>query len=481
MAQAAKLSDLLNSEKVNQKLIDAGLSEKAAGEKAELFRQSTEALLNKGNNNQAEAYGFFVPGRIEVLGKHTDYAGGRSLIATAEKGFCMVAAAREDSTVRITAAAQQEMFEFDIAPDLIPEMGHWSNYPVTVARRVARNFPGRLRGCDVAFVSDLPTAAGMSSSSAMMVAFFLVLARINQLEKHDAYIANIDCQESLAGYLGTVENGQNFGSLAGDKGVGTFGGSEDHTAILCCQAERLRQYSYCPVRFERSIRVPDEYVFAIASSGVVAEKTGAALEKYNRASKLAAAVTEEWRRATGQNNPHIASITGDSPENVDRIREILQQHKRNEFTAKELLDRFEHFYAESEEIIPAASEALAQENMAEFGRQVDRSQELADSLLGNQVPETIYLAQSARQLGAVAASGFGAGFGGSVWAMIKTEGAKEFLEKWERQYDKKLSQYEDSTEGKVKSHPAKKHAGFFLTRPGPAAVEIKHLTEKREI
>ncbi len=480
MAQAAKSTDLLNPEKVRQALTDIGLSEKAAAEKAAMFRQSTEALLDKNTNDQNETYGFFVPGRIEVLGKHTDYAGGRSLIATAEKGFCMVAAAREDSTIRITAAAQQEMFEFDITPDLTPEMGHWSNYPMTVARRMSRNFPGRLRGSDIAFVSDLPRAAGMSSSSAMMVAFFLAVSRINQLEKHDAYLANIDCQESLAGYLGTVENGQNFGSLTGDKGVGTFGGSEDHTAILCCQADRMRQYSYCPVRFERSIRVPNEYVFAIASSGVVAEKTGAALEKYNRASKLATAVTETWRQATGHNNPHMASIAGDSQGNVNRLREILQQQKENDFTAKELLDRFEHFYAESEEIIPAASEALAQKNMDEFGRQVDRSQELADSLLGNQVPETIYLAESARQLGAVAASGFGAGFGGSVWALIKTEGAKEFLGKWEQQYDKKLSQYENSTEDKTKNHPAKKHAVFFLTRPGPAAVEIKHITQRQE-
>ena len=56
--------------------------------------------------------------------------------------------------------------------------------------------------------------------------------------------------------------------------------------------------------------------------------------------------------------------------------------------------------------------------MAAFGDLVDRSQQLAERRLGNQVPETIELARSARELGARAASAFGAGFGGSVWALV---------------------------------------------------------------
>ena len=47
-------------------------------------------------------------------------------------------------------------------------------------------------------------------------------------------------------YLGCNENGQNFKGLVGDKGVGTFGGSEDHTAIMSCSSGNLNMYSYCP-------------------------------------------------------------------------------------------------------------------------------------------------------------------------------------------------------------------------------------------
>ena len=102
---------------------------------------------------------------------------------------------------------------------------------------------------------------------------------------------------------------------------------------------------------------------------------------------------------------------------------------------------------------------LAAGDMAEFGRLVDRSQLLSDTLLGNQVPETILLARSARELGAAAASAFGAGFGGSVWALIEADEAKAFLQWWAKHYQQ--------------AHP-KTAAGakFFLTSPGPAAFEL---------
>ena len=263
---------------------------------------------------------FFVPGRIEVLGKHTDYAGGRTMVAAVERGFCMVALPRDDRQIVVIDAASGETVVFHADPELKPPTGSWSNYPMTVARRVARNFPGALRGADLALASDLPPAAGMSSSSALMVGVFLVLAEVNQLAARDEYWHNIGNKTDLAGYLGTIENGQSFGTLEGDRGVGTFGGSEDHTAILCAEPNHISQYAYCPVEFEKLLPVPPGHVFAIGISGVVAEKTGAALEKYNRASRLTSALVELWRRETGRDDPHLAAALGSSPDAAERLR-----------------------------------------------------------------------------------------------------------------------------------------------------------------
>jgi len=159
---------------IKARLVSKGLSPPESENKAEIFLACAKALRDSGLNDGAAASVFFVPGRIEVLGKHTDYAGGRSIVATAENGFCLVAAKRQDNTVRILDVAGGERVEFPIDDQLQPRPEHWCNYPMTVARRLVTNFPGPLFGAEIAFAGDLPPAAGMGSSSAMIVGFFQV-------------------------------------------------------------------------------------------------------------------------------------------------------------------------------------------------------------------------------------------------------------------------------------------------------------------
>jgi galactokinase len=452
-------NDLLREETVIARLVADGVHAETAARKAPLFARSAAALAASGIREDASAIAFHVPGRIEVLGKHTDYAGGRSVLIATEQGFCVVAVPRPDPVISVTDAARDQPVEFPFGPQLEPRSGHWSNYPMTVGRRVARNFGNVLKGASVAFASDLPAAAGMSSSSALIVATFLVLSEINDLPNRESYGRQIGNREDLANYLGTIENGQSFGELTGDRGVGTFGGSEDHTAILCARPNRMVQYSYCPVRFERSIGLPDDYVFAVAVSGAVAEKTGDAMELYNRTSRLAAAVTNVWRQATGRDDPHMAAIVRSSPEAADRLRDLLRRARHGVFEAAELLDRFEQFLAESEEIIPSVANDVTPSTLPQFGTLVDRSQAAGAQRLGNQVAETIFLVQTARDLGAAAASAFGAGFGGSVWAMVAKDEAARFSSAWARRY---AEAFPDRTP----------NARFLITRAGPAAIAL---------
>ena len=462
MNAPTRLEHLTDEAATARRLRARGLGAEAALAKAARFARCAAALLEAGAGAGGAAHALFVPGRIEVLGKHTDYGGGRSLVVAVEQGFCLVAVPREGAAVRAFALDLGQEREFPLAADLEPTVGHWSNYPMTVARRVARNFPGPLRGGLLAFSSDLPSAAGMSSSSALVVGSFLALAAINGLAGRQQYRRHVADRESLAGYLGCVENGQTFGDLRGDKGVGTFGGSEDHTAMLCAEPGRLSQYAYCPVRLERRIATPAGCVFAVASSGLAAEKTGDAMAKYNRASRLAGAVAEAWRRATGRADATIADALagGDATGAADRMRAILGAVPGGgPFTSRELLARFEHFVAESVEIVPAAGDALAAGRLAEFGTLVGRSQHLAETLLGNQVPQTVFLARAAREAGAMAASAFGAGFGGSVWALVREADAGAFLADWARRYRE--------------AHPDEAaRAAFFRTGAGPAALDL---------
>lgn len=480
MTERSFLGALDETDELARMLAATGLSREACRSKAWLFTRAASVLSIIGQSTGGQpSLAFFVPGRIEVLGKHTDYAGGRTMVAATECGFCFVAAPRDDNKIIVLNAETGETVVFLADPELKPQTSSWANYPMTVARRVARNFPGAVRGVNIALSSDLPPAAGMSSSSALMIGVFLLLAEVNQLYARDDYWHHIGHNKiDLAGYLGAIESGHTFAELEGDLGVGTFSGSEDHTAILCSEPGRIGQYGYCPIEFEKSIPVPPGYVFAIGVSGVKAEKTGAAQEKYNTASQLASTLMELWRLDTGRDDPHLAAALGSSPDAAERLFQLADsssaagwsgrytatpgatEHLSPQPDSHALVARLEHFMLESGEILPKAGDALSADDLRDFGHLVDRSQQAAEQLLGNQVPETVFLAASARRHGAEAASSFGAGFGGSVWALIETDRAKDFLASWGDEYRQEFPQHVELSQ--------------FLTTPaGPAAFRVE--------
>ncbi|HJQ21889.1 MAG TPA: galactokinase family protein [Gemmatimonadaceae bacterium] len=411
------------------------------------------AIAEGGGRAPRERQGFHVPGRIEVLGKHTDYAGGRSLLCAVDRGIVVVVAARSDDTIRIRnadAPVADLTTSYDVtrAPARI-EVSWW-RYAMTVIERISRDFPAVRAGADIAFASDLPMDSGLSSSSALVVALFLALDTVNHLESDQRYRAAIGSREELAEYLGAVENGRSFGALEAGGGVGTLGGSEDHTAILCCRAGALSRYSFCPVREEAVIPLSGDDAFVIGFSGVAAAKAGNALAKYNEASLATQELLRLWNESGLQPARTLAEAIESGPEARNAFAEILPRVRSRGFTSERLLQRLEQFAVESREIIPQACDALRARDVRAFGSLVDRSQHNAERLLGNQVPETMMLAREARALGADAASAFGAGFGGSVWALTRAESAKAFMEEWRRRY---AAAFPD----------AARHAVFFVT------------------
>jgi galactokinase len=220
----------------------------------------------------------------------------------------------------------------------------------------------------------------------------------------------------------------------------------------------MRQYSFLPIRHEHTTRLPQSLTLAIAVSGVTAIKTGAAKTAYNRASLAARTILGLWHKATGRTDPTLAAALAQAPDAAAQLRAILRRSHDENFPPEALGDRFEHFFEESTVIIPAAVLALHSGDLAGFGLWVDRSQRGAEKLLKNQVPETVALARSARALGAIASSAFGAGFGGSVWALVRAECAPEFQHQWEACYRDEF--------------PGMGNSRFFCTRPGPPALSI---------
>lgn len=437
-------------------LLAAGFAPEEAARRTELLARVAGAL---SGGAAADRRGYHVPGRIEVLGKHTDYAGGRSLVCATEQGVAAVAAPRGDALMVVRDALSGEERRFEVGPGLEPSPGDWGDYFRAVARRLARDFPGRWRGVEVGFASDLPRAAGVSSSSALLITAWLALGDANDLRDHPRYRAAITAAEALAEYLGAVENGRPFGPFAEGAGVGTLGGSQDQTAILCSRAGRLARVAFDPVRLEGLVGLPPGLVFVIAASGVAAPKTGAALERYNATARRTA---ELWRLVRdlappGRNTLGAALDAG--PAAAEAFRRRIDERVADPELRDALLRRLEQLRAECVELVPGTAEALAAGDLDRVGRLVARSQAGAEAGLANQIPETVALVRWALERGAVAASAFGAGFGGSVWALVRRDAAEEFLGSWRDAY--------------LDGFPAHAEASrFAVTRAAPPALRV---------
>jgi galactokinase len=396
-----------------------------------------------------------VPGRIEIFGKHTDYAGGHSLLAAVPRGIALVARRRADGIVRVGDIFDGQVIEVDPAREAPAHYRGIQRYVHVVAHRLHVNFPGCDLGASIAIASDLPRASGLSSSSALTVGVALELIKRANLRVRPEWQQHLRRMHDLAWYLGCVENGLDFPGLPGSAGVGTKGGSEDQTAILACQTEHVSLYRFVPVTPLGETRMPAQWSFVIASSGIQADKADSVKDRYNRASTGVRTLHDLWNRRSGEPAPSLCAALAGGASAVKRLEKWIERD--GAFTADELRMRLHHFTRETVRA-PQAAAAFRDANQDALGQLSADSQKDAHQLLGNQIPETIALAELAREIGAFASSSFGAGFGGSVWAAVPTADAQRFGQEWIRAYAQRMPHV-----GKV---------DWFVARPGPPATEL---------
>jgi galactokinase len=375
---------------------------------------------------------FWVPGRLEVFGKHTDYAGGRTLVAAVPRGFAVAVSRREDSQVHLVDAGRHESVTLECArqehPDVRRPTRGWRNYVHTVVRRLSRNFPDLRTGANLVLASDLPRASGMSSSSALMVGVAAALGRVAGIDTRPEWKGNIRGPLDAASYYACIENGMTFRTLAGDSGVGTHGGSEDHAAIVTGRPGCMSAFAFVPVRHLEDVALPDEWRFVLSPSGVAADKTGGAKGPYNNLARGADLLLQLWN-ASQPTASSLAEALATAPDAVVRLRGAAAGSELEGWPAGAIIERLDHFVREDGRIL-AALDAFRCADSTALGRLSAESQRDAETLLRNQVPETVALARGARALGAFAASSFGAGFGGSVWALVDRRAANGFAARW---------------------------------------------------
>ena len=160
------------------------------------------------------AYLASAPGRVNLIGEHTDYNGFPVLPIAIPYSIRAAISPRDDHIVRIrNTGAVYPPREFGLA-EKIPHStpGDWANYVKAAASRLVEEFGAGLRGMDVLFEGDIPDLAGLSSSSALVVASALSLLAANGLEHNPVELAEMMAEGER--YVGTQGGGASISEVA---------------------------------------------------------------------------------------------------------------------------------------------------------------------------------------------------------------------------------------------------------------------------
>ena len=320
------------------------------------------------------------PGRVNLIGEHIDYHGLAVLPVAIRRKVRVAFRAREDGRIRAVSGGGYGIRDFEWTAELSPVAGgDWENYLRAAARAVGRKW-GEGRGVDAAIVSDLPAAAGLSSSSALLAAFTLSLLRANGE------------QPSFEELMEVLPEGEHF--------VGTRGGGMDHAASLASRAGCASLIEFDPLAV-RHVRVPAEWAFLAAHSLTVAEKSGAARQQYNAC--RAAGATALARLGFASYREAMKGRT------LDGLEELAARG----LTTDDERAGFLHVVSEAWRV-GAAVAAMEEGNAAAFGSLLLASHaSLRDRLHVSSAPLN-RLVEAAMDSGAWGARLTGAGFGGCV-------------------------------------------------------------------
>ncbi|HEY1494262.1 MAG TPA: galactokinase family protein [Candidatus Solibacter sp.] len=315
------------------------------------------------------------PGRVNLIGEHIDYHGLAVLPMALRRSIRVQFQPREDR--RIQAVSEDYGGRsFEWTPALAPVVrGDWENYLRAAAQAIGGQW-GVLNGLDAAIESDLPPAAGLSSSSALIVAVTLAILRANHIEATFEELMRI------------LPDGEQF--------VGTRGGGMDHAASLASRAGCASLIEFTPLAVHH-IPIPSEWAFLVAHSMHTAEKSGAIRERYNAVRAAGAAALAQ----TGFPS-YTAAVAACDEGELAHLADPLAPLMR---------DTFLHVVTEAHRVRAAVC-ALRENQPARFGQILLAGHASLRDRLGVSCPALDRLVDAAMASGAIGARLTGAGFGG---------------------------------------------------------------------
>jgi galactokinase len=330
------------------------------------------------------------PGRVNLIGEHTDYNHGFVLPAAVDRGIVMAVRARSDRRYVLHALDLDRRLEGDLM-QLAPHPERWPNYLLGVLDQLQKAGKS-VGGFELVYGGDLPIGAGMSSSAALECGLAFALNELFDLGLDRLTMAKLSqaAEHSFVGVkCGIMDQ---MASLMSQK---------DHVMMLDCQDLSCR---FVPFRSQVKIFLCDTQVErALAESG------------YNqRRSQCEAGVALLRKHA-----PDVQSLR-------DVSLELLEAH-RAEFDP--IIYRRCRYVIEENLRVIAACAALESEDLPAFGRLMNQSQQGLSKAYQVSCPELDLLAEAAAALpGVLGARMMGAGFGGCTINLVQAGQEEAFVQ-----------------------------------------------------
>ena len=333
------------------------------------------------------------PGRINLIGEHTDYNGGFVLPAAIDKAIWIAAGRRSDGRFAFFAQDLEEMFVSENGIPVFQERYTWANYLLGVISE-ARKDGMTLGGMNIVFGGDVPLGAGLSSSAALESGVMFVFNELYQLGLSRMDIVRL------------AQRGENnfVGMKCGIMDMfASVMGKENQVVRLDC---RSLEFEYFP------FDAPD-YSLVLFDSGV---KHALVDSEYNTRREECEAGVEILKK----HNPHIASLRDVSPN-------FLKQHRAE---LPETIFKRCKYVVEEIERVELACEALQRNDLPALGALMFQCHDGLNLEYAVCVPETNFLvdrAQTFKPHGTVlGARQMGGGFGGCTINLVKTNVLEQF-------------------------------------------------------
>ena len=344
---------------------------------------------------------FSAPGRVNLIGEHTDYNEGFVLPIAIGKKIIMLGQLRNDRLIQVFDLGYKTKIKFSLDSLTPLKKDTWANYLMGVMDEIQKaGYP--LQGVNLVFTSNIPQRAGLSSSAALEVVTALTMAKLNSLEIEPVEMAHL-CRRAENNFVGVA-----CGIM--DQYVSCLG-QKNYALFIDC---RSNDYELIPLK-------DPNYQIIICNSKV---QRGLVDSEYNKRKEECKIATEFFKHKLNREIRALRDIAIDEYEKYQaQLPEIIARRAR-------------HVISENYRV-QVGVQALREGNFSAFGQlMIESHRSLKNDYEVSCAELDLLVDLALKQEGVLGARMTGAGFGGCTVNLLKRDYVDVFKEKIKKEYKK---------------------------------------------